>query len=132
MNKKIEELKSMIGKQYLYNGNEIQILTYQLDGEDVTIITNQPQEKWVTVKVFDLKIKLLEFKTVDLPAVNESKNDQLSVTSNTLISLRDTLLSNIEKVKEDPAFIPQAKNISYNVQTIINLAKIELEIKKTV
>lgn len=41
--------------------------------------------------------------------------------------LKDILLENIENVKKDKAYIPQAQAIKENVDSVLNLAKTEIE-----
>ena len=89
----------------------------------------------MTIPVYDLLVELDKFKLIEEPQLPARKNGSdlglMAAPADTLVSLRDTLIDNINKVKEDPAYIPQAKSISYNIQTIINLAKIELETRKS-
>jgi len=132
MDNKLKKLESMTGKKYLYNAKEITLLTYKQDGEDIIIVTDK---EWVTIPVYDLLVELDKFKLIEEPQLPARKNGSdlglMAAPADTLVSLRDTLIDNINKVKEDPAYIPQAKSISYNIQTIINLAKIELETRKS-
>ena len=44
--------------------------------------------------------------------------------------MRDTILKQIEAVKESPAAVNQAKQVFQGVNTLINLAKTELEYRK--
>ena len=44
--------------------------------------------------------------------------------------LTDTLKDNIEKVKQNKDYVPQAKEISNSISRLIDLAKIELEFKR--
>ena len=54
-----------------------------------------------------------------LPALTVDK----AVTS----KLKDILMENIEKVKADKDYIPQAQAVKDNVDSILNLAKTEIE-----
>lgn len=44
--------------------------------------------------------------------------------------MRDIILNQIKQVKDNPAAVPQAKQIFQGVNTLINLAKTELEYRK--
>ena len=43
-------------------------------------------------------------------------------------SLADVLMDDIKKVRNDPSYVSQAKQVSNSAQTIINLVKLQLEI----
>jgi len=49
--------------------------------------------------------------------------------NDTMTKLRDTLMANIEKVKQDREYIPQAKMISDSINSLIGLAKIEIDLR---
>lgn len=63
---------------------------------------------------------------------NEKLNQVSSVNPSILKDMRDLILSQIKAVKDDPAAIGQAKQVFQGVNTLINLAKTELEYKKYV
>lgn len=47
-------------------------------------------------------------------------------------ALGDILMDNIQRVQDNPAYIPQAQAIADQVKEIINLAKVEVEMLKAV
>lgn len=136
-NKKIlEELKGMIGKTFQYAGQIHFVKDINVDEENdkYTIVTN--------LSSFDRKLENMEsflkyWKTTsnvnDL--VQEShKHQQLSVLmeqDNDLSKkLIDTLNENIEKVKENPNYIPQAQTINNSINSIVGVTKMRLDLLK--
>ena len=81
----------------------------------------------------DLIIKLERFKPVTSQVIilTNKRLDSVSTVNPTIIQqMRDTILKQIEAVKESPAAVNQAKQVFQGVNTLINLAKTELEYRK--
>jgi hypothetical protein len=86
--------------------------------------------------VFDIGIFVSEFKEI-IPASHEivtQTKKQNEPTANTMdksimLKVRDALIESIDKVKGDKEYIHQAKQISTTAQTLINLAKLEVDIR---
>ena len=58
---------------------------------------------------------------------NERLNKVSTVNPTILQDLRNLVLQQIKDVKEDPSKVSQAKQVFQGVNTVINLAKTELE-----
>ena len=61
---------------------------------------------------------------------NERLNAVSSVNPSILKEIRDTVLDQIRSVKENPQSVAQAKQVFQGVNTLINLAKTELDYRK--
>lgn len=135
-NKLLETLESMKGKTFLYASNLHCIIDFNIDDEKerCTVKTN--------LSSYDRPFEAMdEFLKYWLPVNNlpvlqpgANQNNQLDVfiqqendLSNKLI---DTLNDNIEKVQNNKNYIPQAQAINNNINTIVNIAKMRLDIAK--
>lgn len=117
-----ERLESMVGKTYLYHAQYHKILSYKVDGDKITIVTHK---KWFDISNKDLN----QF----LPTSSENGTTSLQVLPKDrefLASLSATIKDNIEQVKKDKSYIPQANSINNSINTLVNLAKIELQMLK--
>lgn len=83
--------------------------------------------------MFDLASKLNRFRSITNTVVvlaNERLNKVSTVNPTILQDLRNLVLQQIKDVKEDPSKVSQAKQVFQGVNTVINLAKTELEYRK--
>ena len=131
----IDRLKEMVKKPFLYQNEEIVILNYcdgvGDDGTEVEIYLNNG--KVHNFSIFDLSSKLNRFRPITNTVVvlaNERLNKVSSVNPTILNELRDMVLQQIKDVKEDPGKVNQAKQVFQGVNTVINLAKTEIEYRK--
>ena len=116
----------MVGNEYMYMAKNHNVLSYQIDKEIVTIVTDV---KWYKFPKFKVLSELRDF----LPVENNGK--QLSVITpqidgSVFSQLKKDLLDSIKKVKENAEYIPQASAINKNVKTLIDMAKTEIEMVK--
>lgn len=133
----LEHLQTMVNNPYLYRNEEIVVLGYCEgtgdDGDEVEIYLNNG--KTLVFNYINLPAKLEQFKpiTAQVIVLANKRLDSVSTVNPTIIqSLRDTVLQQIEAVKTDPAAVGQAKQVFQGVNTLINLAKTELEYRKFV
>lgn len=140
----VETLVSLRGKTFEYAGKQYKVLGHLLtnNGNRVTIKTDQRDfekniddvEDFLSLWV-DVEGKLHS----SLPATTE-KNDNgnglvtaTKVMNNYLAScdsLIEILKDNIEKVKQDPKYVPQATAVNHGVNNIISIEKLKLEMYK--
>ena len=126
----IDRLKEMVNKPFLYQNEEVVILNY-CDGTEVEIYLNNG--KVLVFSMFDLASKLNRFRPITNTVVvlaNERLNKVSTVNPTILQDLRNLVLQQIKDVKEDPSKVSQAKQVFQGVNTVINLAKTELEYRK--
>jgi phenolic acid decarboxylase len=131
----IERLKKMVNQPFLYNNEQVVVLNYCAgtgeDGDEVEIYLNNG--KTLCYKVHDLKMILNRFKPITSTVVvlaNERLNQVSTVNPTIIKDLRDVVLDQIKAVKENPAAINQAKQVFQGVNTLINLAKTELDYRR--
>lgn len=133
----LKQLESMKGSAYIYRGELVELLSYAdhvgEEGDEVEIYLNNG--KTIECKLQDLGDKLKQFKSAEgaVRIMASRKMDSVSsVAPNVMGELRDTILDSIRTLKQDPGTVNQAKQIFQGVNTMINLAKVELEYRKYV
>lgn len=133
--KAIEKLKSMVNQAFLYQNEEVVILNYcdstGENGDEVEIYLNNG--KVLCFNMSELIFKLERFRPITNTVIvlSNQRLDAVSTVNPTVIKdLRDTVLAQIQAVKDDPAAIGQAKQVFQGVNTLINLAKTEIEYRK--
>ena len=131
----IERLKKMVNQPFLYNNEQVVILNFcEYTGEDrdeVEIYLNNG--KTLCYKIYDLKMILERFKPITSTVIvlaNERLNQVATVNPEIIQDMRDIVLSQIRAVKDSPDAINQAKQVFQGVNTLINLAKTELDYRR--
>lgn len=131
----IETLKGMVNKAFLYRNEEVVILNYCEgtgdNGDEVEIYLNNG--KVLEFTIYDLNLKLARFRPITNTVIvlaNERLNQVSTVNPTVIANMRDTILDQIRRVKDDPAAVNQAKQVFQGVNTLVNLAKTELEYRK--
>jgi hypothetical protein len=71
----------------------------------------------------------------NLPQKSSDDDAILEIMKNTVImknasKLSELMMENVQKIKDNPNYIPQAEAINSNVKTMIDLAKTEIEMIK--
>ena len=133
----LERLQGMVNKPYLYRNEEVVVLGYCEgtgdDGDEVEIYLNNG--KTLVFNYINLPAKLEQFKPVTTQVIvlaNKRLDAVSRVNPGIIQKLRDTVLQQIENVKSSPEHVSQAKQVFQGVNTLINLAKTELEYRKFV
>lgn len=133
----LERLQGMVNKPYLYRNEEVVVLGYCEgtgdDGDEVEIYLNNG--KTLVFNYINLPAKLEQFKPVTTQVIvlaNKRLDVVSTVNPGIIQKLRDTVLQQIENVKSSPEHVSQAKQVFQGVNTLINLAKTELEYRKFV
>lgn len=131
----LDRLKEMVGKPFLYKNEEVVILNYCEgtgdDGDEVEIYLNNGTT--LVFSYINLPSKLEKFKPVSAQVIvlANRRLDSVSTVSPTIIQqLRDTVMQQIDAVKKAPSAVAQAKQVFQGVNTLVNLAKTELEYRK--
>jgi len=123
------KIDGMVGKSFLYKTNEIKIIDYHLNTND-DIITIKTETGEIKLGFTIAKKELNEFLPLDSTPMIIS-NFQPSIDNSVVKDLKDILLDNINKVKDNKDYIPQATEINNNVKSIIELAKTEIQMVST-
>lgn len=120
------KLRNMIGKTWVYKAqtllfqgieivNKDEIKLYTSDKE--IVLTNPSMAHFF---IEDCK----PGENLPEKSKEQEKNDEV------MASLKGVLMENINNIRRDPAYIPQAQAISKQVQTLINLTTLEININK--
>lgn len=132
-----ERMDDMDKGHYVYKGEVVQILGHVLwtgdDEDEYEILLSNGRT--LTGRMDNLERKMAEFTSADgtVAAVVEHRMSQVSTfTPNVMSQLRDAVLDSIRAVREDPKSVAQAKQVFQGVNTLINLAKTELDFRKYV
>lgn len=135
----MKAIQSMINKStwVMYNGYELQFLTIE-DSDiltfKITYKTRDAEEKFIMVPKTDIdkfKKELLPVEQNDTGLMVSKHNDIIKQQNDTFLALSKGLLSDFDKVKEDPSYIAQAKQRSESVKTIIEMSKVQIDLIKT-
>ena len=133
----INELEQMKGKLYLYRNQEVVVLNYVdgtgEDGDEVEIYLNNGTT--LVLNYANLNVRLNEFKPLQghVVVVAQRMVDSVStVNPDVMLTLRDTVMQQIKTLKEDPSTVNQAKQVFQGVNTMINLARVEMEYRKLI
>ena len=131
----LERLETMVNKPFLYKNEEVVILGICPgtgdDGDEMEIYLNNG--KTLVFNYINLPAKIEQFKPISTQVIvlANKKLDSVSTVNPSIIQqLRDTVLQQIEAVKHNPEAVGQAKQVFQGVNTLINLAKTELEYRK--
>ncbi len=126
-----EKLISMMD-QYWFNKSEGRVykfMSFKEDGDNYIIVTDRA---WITKHQTEMSLFFDNHQRAEQPASEMAiiSNDQKKEISSGLQSLTATLMESIEKIKTDPSYIPQAKAINNNVNSIVNTMRLQLDILK--
>lgn len=126
-------LENMKGKLFSHNLKEHRVLRFTVSDHRMKVVTDRSD---FDVPLEHAKDLLEDFLPIDeskpfLPAARAERRDvalmpQTSISANAA-KLSEIILGNIEKVKEDPAYIPQANAINDQLKSLIELGKAEVE-----
>jgi PP-loop superfamily ATP-utilizing enzyme len=126
-----EQLDCMIGLRYKYGGTEHIVKSFNIseEKERVSVQTN----KKVYDRPFDSIMEFLnKFEPIPETGMEVYENrdsvpiPKMQINSQVISQLKDMLMENIQNVKKDKNYIPQATAVKLNVDSIIDLAKIEV------
>lgn len=136
-NKKIDELQSMMGKHFKnkHNDEVAKFLSMKVMGDQITIATDGD---WILTTPFELNTFFQKYEEVEVSVKGEVSKiipketgmiRSITIPENTFAQLKDVLLENIQNVRANRDYVSQAKEISNSVGQLINLAKVEIEMK---
>lgn len=137
-----KKLYDMIGGTYEHKGKEVEITDFSVIGDDLIIKTNglsysdsvDNADKFIDtfkpVKTKKEKIaeEVKDEETTDLVTFTESQSI-VQGCKDALPDLKDIILQNIENIKKDKGFIPQATAINSSIDTLLNMARFELKVR---
>jgi len=125
INKLTERLEECIGKTFLYHTREIRITGYKHEQDYILVQTNKDE-----YRVHNLSSFLGELKPVETEDESWTQVSVIVHDADKIKKLEDVLFDNIEQVKGNAEFVPQAREINSNVKTILEIEKMKLEAVK--
>jgi PP-loop superfamily ATP-utilizing enzyme len=125
-----ETLTNMEGGRYSYGGKLHVIKSFLISEEKETVqiqtdkrYFDRPLESAMELLNHFEPIQEMGMQTI---AADDALVPVMQINSEVISQLKDILLDNIKKVREDKGFIPQATAVKLNVDSVIDLAKIEV------
>jgi hypothetical protein len=135
----IEQLKELIGRKFSYKDKEILIKNAKRVSGVYVILTDHK-----TYNFFESEIPFFIKEIIEIPRVkvkpealqirkmelqNNQNKTEIIRTENLNFDIKGVLFDTLEKVKSDKAFIPQANAICNVVTQMINVQKLEMQLK---
>lgn len=127
--KNVERLEKLLLKKMKHNdGRTFQFLKLKQIKETITVITDSEDFE---VIIYDIPVWLEHFTEVpDINVAVAVKPMEINtLKSDISAELRDILMENIRKVSKDKEYVNQAKQIANSVAALVNLAKVEIDIR---
>jgi len=121
----MSSFNSMVGKSYLYRGNEHKIRSVELNGDGRYVVKTDRTEIKLSAK--EIRKEMLPIERGETALVLDKYTIESRVQMG---SLSDVLMREIEKLQTDPKRIDQARAISETARTLIELKKTEIEMLK--
>jgi len=135
----IEQLKELIGRKFSYKDKEILIKNAKRVSGVYVILTDHK-----TYNFFESEVSFFLKEIIEIPRV-KVKPEALQIrkmelqnkteiirTENLNFDIKGVLFDTLEKVKSDKAFIPQANAICNVVTQMINVQKLEMQLKNKI
>jgi hypothetical protein len=139
-------LEKMVDKTLYYRGDVAVIKSFDNFNGETEIIAEIAGKPVKFIKTSEEKLDLFLANFSEVPEVTD--DEATTAPQNTLAPIENdsyklyaeskqvfsqlsaTLLSDIEKVRTDPNYVNQAKQISNSVNTLVNLTKLQLQLIK--
>lgn len=134
----IKELNPLMGLTFRHKttAEEVKFIDYTLTGDMIKIITTG---KPIKSSVYDIKVEIEKWEVLETQQVevipNTKRQNQIAMVvanEQNINKLKDILLADIEKVRGSREYVNQAKASIDGVKAFIELAKVEILIKKEI
>lgn len=130
-------LTKMVGQVVNYNRKNQKVLRFELKEKTVRITTDVEDIVLLVEDFHDALPHFLPAEDQTPSIIQQPHADSAAVATSDSTVIRSTsgwiienLKDNIQRVKRDKEYIPQAAEVVNNVREIINLAKAEIELIK--
>lgn len=138
----IEQLKELIGKKFSYKDKDILIKNVKRVSGVYVVLTDHK-----TYNFFESEVPFFLQEIIEIPRVKikpealekrkmelqqNNKISEIVRTENVNFDIKGVLFDTLEKVKSDKAFIPQANAICNVVTQMINVQKLEMQLKNKI
>ena len=116
-----KRLNEMVGRTFMYHTRLYKVLNYRLNGRLELVC----DKRW-----FDIAAEHIEGTLDEFLPVAEERALAFFPAKKELINIKDILMENIERVRQDKTYVGQANAINKSVNTLINMAKLEIQYQK--
>lgn len=132
-----QKLDDLIGREWMYNGRTVNVRGYTIKDGEIRVKTENHPIVFPESKAGEELKNFLETEAGPGITKRGAKESNMAVQvfehdSKQMSSLEEIIMDNIQKVKDDPKYVPQAKVITNNVNTMINLNKQKIEMIKEI
>jgi len=138
------KLQKMIdgGRTWYYRGQAAVIKSFDASHGDIEILVELDGKPQKFIKESEEKIGLFLTSFKEVPVIEETlpaqTQSQVPATRNylpeiyteskeTFKTLSGILLEDIQKVRKDPAYVGQAKQVCNNISALVNITKLQLD-----
>jgi len=125
MTKATDKLQGLIGKTVMYNTRNYKLLYFETEGDITRVGTDKKMLKFKNGQLEEFLKELSEVEETNLQIYKETSKGITLVSQ-----MQDVIMDNIKKVQANPDYVPQAKEINKNVNSMIDLAKTQIEMLK--
>ena len=136
----IQQLNDLIGKKFSYKGNEIVIKSIKRVYSVYVVLCDKKTYNFYESEVSVFLKEIIEIPTVKVkPETLEKRKMELQKTQKTTevvrtenlnLDIKLVLFEILEKVRSDKGYIPQANAVCNIVTQMINVQKLEMQLKK--
>jgi len=126
----VRSADDLIGKTVMYMGKQRNVVTVTRVAGQILIVCENDHHN-ILIKEQNLSDEIKNMIVVGKMADRQNGIQKYQEAEKQQISdLRDIMLDNIKKVKESKDYIPQAKIITNSVNTLLNMAKLNIDLVK--
>lgn len=121
----IEQLNELVGKDFNYKGKNLTVFNWKKVGSLYVVNTTIQVYNFLESEVDMFISELSEIKEIVIKAFNaEPQHNEMNIT------ISQTLMEALNKVKHNKEYIQQANAICNIVSQMINIQKIEIQLLK--
>ena len=124
----LKKLNTLIGNKYNYRGNTITIKEVKIVSATYVVKTDKRTYNFFESEIDSFILELIDY--VEKPVKSFIMENTPNTLSEKSIDLSEILYDTIDKVKKDKNYIGQANAICNIVTQMINIKKLELQLKK--
>lgn len=124
----LKKLNTLIGNKYNYRGNTITIKEVKIVSTTYVVKTDKRTYNFFESEIDSFILELIDY--VEKPKKSFIMEHTPNTISEKSIDLSEILYDTIDKVKKDKNYIGQANAICNIVTQMINIKKLELQLKK--
>jgi hypothetical protein len=130
------------GKTYYYRGNPIVVKSFDQTHGEIEILVEIDGEPQKFVKEDESKLKYFIEALKEVPEIRDEDEPQHLLPAktkaelpviylemkDTFAALNRTLIDDIEKVRTNPEYVTQAKQVCNNISAIVNITRLQLQL----